>query len=127
MDIQGEYHPEIVYLLPAIIVGESVCDCCEGDGPTVLSLSLLVWSLHFVFGAEGADRAMRTPLITSQVLKWAFAGSRMAAKGVLRPPAPRHESGIGGALKCNAFARKCNALPEGASECSNTISTGGLA
>lgn len=49
MNIEGEYHRDAFFVLPAIGIITARCECCEGDSGTVITLSWLWFSLHLVF------------------------------------------------------------------------------
>lgn len=55
MSLQGEHHPATVHVLPVLTVTETICEC-GADGPRVITLGWLVWSLHFFFDSDFTKR-----------------------------------------------------------------------
>lgn len=61
MHINGEFHPQMLFLLPSISIGAAFgcCEACDNEPKeapeiTLITLSLFVWSLHIAFGGEAS-------------------------------------------------------------------------
>ncbi len=53
--ITFEYHPDLFALWPCLLIGRYVCEDCEEEEGWVISLSWLIWAVHFPFGFGGHE------------------------------------------------------------------------